>query len=160
MGFRDLMEINPTFFVALVGALGLKDILWEWIKRCWSKSDEKYSDHKKLEELEAKLDAMNVKFEQIINRLDKMEENDKESAFRDLKFWETEVAEMQNRAIIKDKVSNSCMPRYLENYKLYNQLAELTPHYDVPEEIKLNHEKILQLVKDGKSVDNLREWYK
>lgn len=160
MSFKDLMEIDPRFFVALVGALGLKDLLWEWLKRYWSKEDEKDSDHKKLEEVEKKLDDMNLKFEQIISKLDKMEENDQEAAFRDLKFWEIEVAEMQNRAIIKDKVSNSCMPRYLENYKLYNQLAEHTASYDVPEEIKLNHEKILQLVRDGKAVDNLKEWYK
>lgn len=153
MNFKDFMEVNPVFVVTLVGALGLKDILWEWIKRCWSKNDEKDNDHKKLEELSEKVDK-------IIEKLEAMDANDRKGMLNDLSIFETDLAEMQNRAIIKGKVSRTCMPRYMKDYDLYMKLAEETEGYDASEEVKMNHQRILKLVADGHIADNLEEWYK
>lgn len=160
MSFKDFMEINPVLLATLIGALGLKDVLWEFIKRCWQKNDEKDNDHKKLEEVEKKLDEMNEKFEQIIAKLERMEENDRQGMLYDLSILETDLAEMQNRAIVKGKVSRTCMPRYLKNYNQYIKLAEETEGYDASEEIKVNHKRILKLFDDGYVADNVEEWYK
>lgn len=78
----------------------------------------------------------------------------------DLIILETDLAEMQNRAIVKGKVSSTCMPRYLKNYDLYIKLAEETEDYDASEEVKLNHQRILKLVADGHVANNVEEWYK
>lgn len=153
MGIKDFLEINPVLLATLIGALGLKDILWAFVQRLWKKTDEKEDDHKKLEEIEEKLDVLILKIEQL-------EANDKISTETDLRILEHTISTMQNRAILADKVSNSCMPRYSKLYKLYSKQCERNPDYDMAEEIEMNHQRIMQIVKEGKVVGSLEEWYK
>lgn len=159
MSFKDLMEINPTFFVALVGALGLKDILWEWIKRRWTKDDEKEQDHKDIEELKAEIQELKATVSEILEIQKVMQENDRRSDENDLMMIGRQILDLQNRAIAKEKVSNACMPDYLEAYEHYNELANRTG-FKVSERIKINHEIILEMVKNGQVVETLKEWYK
>ena len=160
MELKEIMEMNPvlitgiaTSFIGVCGALGVKDLLSKAIDRWWKKADEKDTDHAKLEELAEKVDK-------IIAQLQIMEANDRVGMRNDLIILETDLAEMQNRAIVKGKVSNTCMPRYLKNYDLYIKLAEETDGYDASEEVKLNHQLILKMVKDGHVAHNVEEWYK
>lgn len=159
MSLKELMEINPTFFVALVGALGLKDILWEWIKRCWTKDDEKEQDHKDIEELKAEIQELKATVSEILEIQKAMQENDRRSDENDLMMIGRQILDLQNRAIAKEKVSNACMPDYLEAYEHYNDLANRTG-FKVSERIKINHEIILEMVKNGQVVETLKEWYK
>lgn len=153
MGIKDFLEINPVLLATLIGALGLKDILWAFIQRLWKKSDEKESDHQKLEELADKVDK-------IIAKLESMEANDRQGMLNDLAILETDLAEMQNRALVKGKVSRTCMPRYHKNYNLYIKLADETDGYEASEEVKINHQRIMKLFDEGHVVDSVEEWYK
>lgn len=150
---RALLGVDPKLITGVLVALGAKELLQKFVERYWAKQDEGESDHKKLEELAEKVDK-------IIEKLEKMEENDKKSARYDLKMIETSLAEMQNRAIVKGKVSSACMPRYLDNYEMYLQLAGEAENYEVSHEVKINHQRILKLVEDGNVVDDVKEWYK
>lgn len=150
---RALLGVDPKLITGVLVALGAKELLQKFIERYWAKQDEGESDHKKLEELAEKVDC-------IIDKLEKMEENDRKSARYDLKMIETSLAEMQNRAIVKGKVSSGCMPRYLDNYEMYMELAEEADNYEVSHEVKINHQRILKLVEDGHVVDDVKEWYK
>lgn len=89
-----------------------------------------------------------------------MEENDKKGFHTDLLLLESTIAEMQNRAIVKGKVSRTCMPRYLKDYKRYISLADETEDYEASEEINMNHQRILAIINDGNVADSLEEWYK
>lgn len=160
MNVKEFLEINPVLLATLIGALGLKDILWEFIKRIWQKNDEKDEDHKKTEELAGKVEELADKVDKIIDKLETMDANDRKGMRNDLIILETDLAETQNRAIIKGKVSSTCMPRYLKNYNLYIALADETEGYEASEEIKMNHQRILLLVQDGRVADNIEEWYK
>lgn len=160
MGIKEFMEMNPvlitgiaTSFCGVVGALGLKELLAKAVERYWNKSDQKDNDHEQLMELAEKVDK-------IIEKLERMEAHDKQGMTNDLLILETNLAEMQNRAIIKGKVSSTCMPRYLRDFNLYIKLAEETEGYEASEEVKLNHKRILHLVDEGHVVDNVEEWYK
>jgi len=160
MGYKEILETNPvllvqgtTAFVAVCGALGAKELIASAVNRWWKKADEKDTDHKKIEELSEKVDM-------IIEKLETIQEHDKQGMRNDLIILETELAQLQNRAIIKGKVSSSCMPRYMRNYDVYIKLAEETEGYEASEEIKLNHQRILLLVKEGKVADSVEEWYK
>lgn len=150
---RALLGVDPKLITGVLVALGAKELLQKFIERYWAKQDEGESDHKKLEELAEKVDC-------IIDKLEKMEENDRKSSRYDLKMIETSLAEMQNRAIVKGKVSSSCMPRYLDNYEMYLELAGEVENYEVSHEVKINHQRILKLVEDGNVVDDVKEWYK
>lgn len=150
---RALLSVDPKLITGVLVAFGAKELLAKFVERYWAKLDEGESDHKKIEELSEKVDK-------IIEKLDKMEENDKKSARYDLKMIETSLAEMQNRAIVKGKVSSACMPRYLDNYEMYLELAEEVENYEVSHEVKINHQRILKLVEDGNVVDDVKEWYK
>lgn len=160
MNIKEIMETNPvlvtgitTSFVGVVSALGLKELLAKAVERWWKKADEKETDHEQLLELAEKVDR-------IIAKLEAMEAHDRQGARNDLILLETNLAEMQNRAIVKGKVSATCMPRYLRDYELYIKLAESTESYDTSEEIRLNHKRILKFVEDGCVADNVEEWYK
>ena len=160
MTLKEIMETNPvlvtgiaTSFVGVVSALGIKELLAEAIKRYWKKADQKDTDHEQLMELTEKVDK-------IIAKLETMEAHDRQGMKNDLIILETNLAQLQNRAIIKGKVSSTCMPRYMRDYDLYVKLAEETEGYDASEELKLNHQRILKLVSDGHVADNVEEWYK
>lgn len=155
-----LLNVDPKLITGVLVAFGAKELLAKFVERYWAKQDEGESDHKKIEELSEKVDNFNEKVDKIIEKLDKMEENDKKSARYDLKMIETSLAEMQNRAIVKGKVSSACMPRYLDNYEMYLELAEEVENYEVSHEVKINHQRILKLVEDGNVVDDVKEWYK
>lgn len=150
---RALLNVDPKLITGVLIALGAKELVWEFFKRRWAKEDEKDSDHKKLEELTEKMG-------EILQKLEKMEAHDREGILNDFVLLESTIAEMQNRAIVKGKVSRTCMPRYLKDYKRYIKLAEDTEDYEVSEEIKLNHQRILAIVNEGKIADSLEEWYK
>ena len=167
MNIKEFLEINPVFltqiggtFVAVCGALGLGKLLEKFVDRCWKKADEKDEDHKKVEELEAKFNELSEKMDKILDTLETMKDNDTKGFKDDLKLFECELANMQNRALVKHKVSNSCMPRYMELYSDYCKLADETEGCKASAEITLNHKRILKLVEDGHVVDTLEEWYK
>lgn len=159
MNYKEFLEINPVLLVTLIGALGLKDILWEWIKRCWLKSDQKEEDHAKLEELNTEIKALNEQVAEILKIQRAMQENDRRSDENDLLLIGRQILDLQNRAIAKEKVSSTCMPDYLEAYEHYCTLADQMG-LKVSERIKLNHQIILEMVKNGQVVETLKEWYK
>lgn len=149
----SLLAVDPKLITGVLVAFGAKELLAKFVERYWQKQDEGESDHKKTMELTEKVDC-------IIEKLDKMEENDRKGAHNDLTMLETNLVEMQNRAIVKGKVSSGCMPRYLNNYEMYIKLADETENYEVSHEVKINHQRILKLVEDGHVVDDVKEWYK
>lgn len=159
MDLKSILEINPSLLVTMIGALGIKDILWEWIKRCWSKNDEKENDHKLVEELNTEIKELKEQVAQILEIQKSMQANDKRSDENDLMLIGRQILDLQNRAIAKEKVSNTCMPDYLEAYKHYCDLADQTGG-KVSERIKLNHDIILEMVRNGQVVETLKEWYK
>lgn len=160
MTIKEILEMNPvlvtgiaTSFVGVVGALGLKELLAKAVERYWHKADQKETDHEQLLELAEKVDK-------IIEKLEVMEAHDRQGARNDLILLETNLCQMQNRAIVKGKVSATCMPRYLRDYELYIKLAEETEGYSASEEIRINHKRIQKLVEDGFIADSVEEWYK
>lgn len=157
---KALLGVDPKLITGVLVAFGAKELLAKFVERYWAKQDEGESDHKKIEELSEKVDKFNEKVDCIIEKLDKMEENDRKCAHNDMTMLETNLAEMQNRAIVKGKVSSGCMPRYLKNYEMYIKLADETEDYEVSHEVKINHQRILKLVEDGHVVDDVKEWYK
>lgn len=166
MDVKNILEINPVLLVTLIGALGLKDILWEWIKRCWLKSDEKEKDHKIVEEMNAELKELKEQVKELkeqvaeILKIQKaIQDNTKRSDENDLILMGREILDLQNRAIAKEKVSSTCMPDYLEAVEHYYDLARKTGG-KISERVKLNHEIILEMVKNGQVVETLKEWYK
>lgn len=156
---KTLLSIDPRLITGVFVALGLKELLWKFVERKWAKEDEKVDDHKKLEELSEKVDKFNEKVDKIIETLDKMEENDKRSDENDMLMIGRQILDLQNRAIAKEKVSSACMPDYLEAYEHYMELAEKTG-CKISEGIKINHVRILEMVKNGQVVETLKEWYK
>lgn len=163
MTLKEILEINPLLITSigatLIG-LGGRDLLISMYNRYCKKADEKDEDHKKVEELEAKFDEMSEKMDKILETLQTMKENDVKGFKDDLKLFECELANMQNRALVHHKVSNSCMPRYMELYSDYCKLADETEGCKASAEITLNHKRILKLVEDGHVVDTLEEWFK
>lgn len=160
MGLKEFLETNPVLvtqgaaaFTAVCGALGFKEILKAMYDRYCRKADEKEIDHKKLEDLTEKMNM-------VLDKLEHMENNDKTGMRTDLIILETDLAEIQNRAIVKGKVSATCMPRYLKNFELYIKLANETEDYEASQEVILNHQRILKLVQDGHVADSIEEWYK
>ena len=156
---KDFLEINPILLVTLIGALGIKDILWEWIKRRWTKNDEKDKDHQIVEELNTEIKELKEQVSEILAIQKTMQANDRRSDENDLMMIGRQILDLQNRAIAKEKVSSACMPDYLEAYTHYCELAKQTGG-KVSERIKMNHEIILEMVKNGQVVETLREWYK
>lgn len=155
MGFKEILETNPVLITSigatLIG-LGGRDLLISMYNRYCKKEDEKDVDHKLLEEVI-------VEVKELKEQLKRMEESSKRSDANDMMMIGRQILDLQNRAIAKDKVSSACMPDYLEGYEHYIELAELTGH-KVSETIKLNHTRILEMVKEGKVVETLKEWYK
>lgn len=159
MDIKNILEINPVLLVTLIGALGLKDILWEWIKRRWLKSDEKEKDHKLVEEMNTEIKELKEQVSEILEIQKAMQDNAKRSDENDLMLIGRQILDLQNRAIAKEKVSSTCMPDYLEAYEHYCDLADKTGG-KISERVKLNHEIILEMVKNGQVVETLKEWYK
>ena len=167
MTLKEVMEMNPvlitgvaTSFIGVCTALGAKDLLAKFYDRYCKKEDEKDEDHLKVAELEEKFDRLEKKLDKVIASLEVMQENDIKGFKNDLKILENELVNMQNRALAKEKVSNSCMPMYMDSYTTYCKLAEETEGYEPSQTVLVNHQRILKLVEDGKVVDNLKEWYK
>ena len=79
MDLKNILEINPVLLVTLIGALGLKDILWEWIKRRWLKSDEKEKDHKLVEEMNTEIKELKEQVSEILEIQKAMQDNAKRS---------------------------------------------------------------------------------
>jgi len=159
MNIQEILGINPvlltsiaTSFVAVCGALGIKELLSKIYDRYCSKQDEEDSDHKHLVQLE--LDVS-----RILEKLEEMEKHDKESRDNDMLLLEHDILFLQRKAIQFDKVSKSCMPRYMKLYNRYREL-NLNSDYALEEEIEVNHKIIEKLLLDGKVCAEFWELYK
>ena len=103
MDIKSILEINPVLLVTLIGALGLKDILWEWIKRRWLKNDEKENDHKLVEEMNTEFKKMQKQVSEILEIQKQIQDNAKRSDENDLMLIGRQILDLQNRAIAKEK---------------------------------------------------------
>lgn len=166
MTLKEIMEMNPvlitgvaTSFVGVCGALGAKDLLAKIYERYCKKEDEKDADHQKLDALTNEVGEIGKALAEISATLKEMKANDIKGFKNDLKLQEKNLIDMQNRAIAKDKVSNECMPTYLDAFNDYCKLAEEIEGYEISQSVLHKHQRVLKLVEDGKVVDSLKEWY-
>lgn len=146
---QGLLSIDPKLITGVIVALGLKDLLWEFVKRKWAKQDEKESDHKILEEMQAVLKDIQAK-------LEVMDTADKESLDNDILILEHNILFLQRKAIDYKKVSKSCMPRYRMLFKRYKSLLEKS-NLDINEEAETNNEIVEKMFRDGHVVDSFWE---
>lgn len=155
MELKELLEINPVLITSigatLIG-LGGRDLVLAMYNRYCKKADEADTDHELLVKLTEQMAELNDKVE-------KLEANARRSDTNDVMMIGRQILDLQNRAIAKEKVSSACMPDYLEAYEHYMELAEMVG-CKVSERIKLNHVRILEMVKQGQVVETLKEWYK
>ena len=159
MNIKDILEINPVLltqgvaaFVAVCGALGVKELLKMAYERWCKKADEEDTDHKVLMEIVQRLDN-------IEKRLDDMEANDKEGLENDIVILEHDILFMQHKAIAFQKVSKDCMPQYRRMYRRYKTLIEKSS-LELNEEAETNNEMVEKLFHDGQVVDSFWEMYK
>ena len=158
MTIKEFMEINPILvtslggtFVAVCGALGVREILKAAYERYCKKADEKDSDHKDIEELKMLVN-------QILERLDDIASKDEQFMDNDMLLLEDRILFMQRKAIQVGKVSKSCMPRYHLLYKRYLALNEESK-LDINDEIELNNKMIEKMFEEGKVVENFWDYY-
>lgn len=156
MEIKDILGINPvlltsiaTSFVAVCGALGVKELLSKAYERYCKKEDEADTDHKQLL-------AMQESIDEILARLDKMEDRDHESMVNDMLIIEDRLLWMQRKAIQVHKVSRKCMPRYQILYKRYLELNNKSD-IDLNEEILFNDKVITNMINEGHIVETWEE---
>lgn len=155
MGFKEIMEINPVFITGigatLIG-LGGRDLLISMYNRYCKKEDEKETDHKQIQNIAEKIDC-------ILERLEMMEQADKEGLDNDILILEHNILFLQRKAIKFGKVSKGCMPRYRMLFKRYKALLEKS-NLDINEEAETNNEIVERMFHDGEVVDSFWEMYK
>lgn len=158
MSIKEILEINPVLltqgvaaFVAVCGALGVKELLKMAYERWCKKADEEDTDHKLLMEMQKTLEEIQVK-------LDAMEEADKEGRDNDMLMLEHNILFLQRKAIKFGKVSKGCMPRYRMLFKRYKMLNEKS-NLEVNEEAETNNEIVEKMFHDGEVVDSFWEMY-
>lgn len=159
MDLEKVLGINPvlltgiaTSFIGICGALGVKELLSKMYDRYCKKSDEEDSDHKQLQLVLEKIDA-------ILDRLDAMEQASKEGLDNDILIIEHNILFLQRKAIKFGKVSKGCMPRYRMLFKRYKSLLEKS-NLDINEEAETNHEIVEKMFHDGLVVDSFWEMAK
>lgn len=159
MNIKEILEINPVLltqgvaaFVAVCGALGVKELLKMAYERWCKKADEEDSDHKLLLEMKDALDS-------IQEHLKAMDAADKESLENDILILEHNILFLQRKAITYGKVSKGCMPRYRMLYKRYKSLVDKS-NLDINEEAETNNEIVERMFRDGHVVDSFWEMYK
>lgn len=146
---RTLLNVDPKLITGVIVAFGLKDLLWEFVKRRWAKEDECENDHKILEEMQATLKEIQAKLE-ILDMADK------ESLDNDILILEHNILFLQRKAIKYGKVSKGCMPRYRILFKRYKSLLDKS-NLDINEEADTNNEIVEKMFHDGLVVDSFWE---
>lgn len=159
MNIKEILEINPVLltqgvgaFVAVCGALGIKELLKMAYERWCKKADEEDSDHKLLLEIKESQDG-------IKEQLKSMEAADKESLENDILILEHNILFLQRKAITYGKVSKGCMPRYRMLFKRYKALVDKS-NIETNEEAETNNEIVEKMFHDGHVVDSFWEMYK
>lgn len=159
MNIKEILETNPvllvqgaTAFVAVCGALGVKEILKAAYDRWCKKSDEEDSDHKLLMEMKQTLDN-------IQTQLKTMEIADQQGLENDILLLEHNILFLQRKAIQFNKVSKGCLPRYRMLFRRYKLLAEKAG-MDINEEAETNNEIVEKMFREGQVVGSFWEMYK
>lgn len=156
---QDILSINPVLltgiassFVAVCGALGLKELFAKAYDRYCNKADEADSDHKELQQVKADVQEM-------LEILKEIKANEQIYMDNDMLVIANDILILQRKSLLFGKVSKSCYPWYI---KLYNRYMSLNKdsEMDVDTEIEMNHRLIEQMLANGDVVEDFRELYK